>query len=104
MLKVITVIDYDKQTQFNNVSVEKINQAWGDTPYILVYTDGEFSGIAHPKGIKTLEQWQTHHQESFSEQEAREEAESLKVSEESAEREAILLGLAELYDLLGVVE
>jgi hypothetical protein len=65
-----------------------------------VYADGEFTGIAHPKGIKTLEQWQAHHQNQFDEQEAREAIEALKVTEEAAEREALLLGLADLYDLM----
>ena len=54
-MREILAIDYDGVTQFNNVSVEKINQAWGTTPYVLIYADGEFSSIAQPKGEKTLE-------------------------------------------------
>jgi hypothetical protein len=52
------------------------------------------------KGLQTLEQWQVYHQNQFDEQEAREAIEALKVTEEAAEREALLLGLADLYDLM----
>ena len=84
--------------------MKKINQAWGTTPYVLIYADGEFSSIAQPKGEKTLEYWQTFYQNQFNEQDTIALTESLKVSEESAEREAILLGLADLYDLIGGIE
>ena len=65
----ITVIDYDRKTQFNDVDVETINKAWGNKPYVLVYKDGEFAGIAQPKGQKTLEQWTEYFQNMFDEQE-----------------------------------
>lgn len=99
-MRTITVIDYDKITQFNNVTVDKINESWGDIPYVLVYADGEFTSIAHPKGIKTLEEWTSYHQSYFNEQDELAAVEALKVGEESAEREAILLGLSDLYDLI----
>ena len=69
----ITVIDYDRQTQFNDVDVETINRAWGNKPYVLVYKDDVFAGIAQPKGNKTLADWEAYFQNMFDEQEQAEE-------------------------------
>lgn len=69
----VKVIDYDRKTQFNDVDVETINKAWGTKPYVLVYKDEEFCGIAQPKGNKTLEQWTEYFQNMFNEQEQAEE-------------------------------
>lgn len=65
----VKVIDYDRKTQFNDVEVATINKAWGSTPYVLVYKDDEFTGIAQPKGMKSLEEWTTHFQAFYDEQE-----------------------------------
>lgn len=77
----ITVKLFDKVTPFNDVDVETINKAWGNTEYVLVYKDNEFTGIAQPKGIKSLEEWQQYFQTFYDEQEeaekkAQEEAEA----------------------------
>lgn len=61
----INVVLYDRKTQFNDVPVSKINEAWGDVDYILVYKDNEFTGIAQPLGIKTLEEWKTYFDKVF---------------------------------------
>jgi hypothetical protein len=99
-MRTITVIDYDRVTQFNATPIEQINEHWGDVPYILVYADGEFTSMAQPKGSKTLEEWRVYFQNYYDEGDAQVAAEALKVSEESAEREAILMGLADLYELI----
>lgn len=77
----IKVIDFDGVTPFNDVPVEKINEAWKGEAHVLVYKDDEFTGIAQPKGIKTTEYWQEHFQAFYDEQEeaekkAQEEAEN----------------------------
>ena len=72
----ITVKLFDKKTQFNDVDVETINKAWGNTEYVLIYKDDEFTGIAQPKGGKSLEEWTTHFQKSFDAQAQAEEEQS----------------------------
>lgn len=81
----ITVKLYDRKTQFNDVDVETINRVWGTTPYVLVYKDGEFSGIAQPKGMKSLEEWQAY----FEAQEAENMANEAKASSEQSQLDTI---------------
>lgn len=65
----VKVILYDGKTQFNDVPVSRINAAWGDEKYVLVYNNDVFSGIAQPMGLKSLEEWQQHFQQRFEEAE-----------------------------------
>lgn len=65
----IKVILFDGITPFNDVEVEEINKAWGNKKHVLVYKDGEFTGIAQPLGSRTVEYWQEYFEKFYAEQE-----------------------------------
>lgn len=96
----VTAKFYDRQTPFNGVPVSIINEEfqrlWKDSPVVLIYRDGKFSGVAEP-WAGTLEEAAEKYRACFEEQEAQ-QAQALK-NPDPQERIAAALEFQNLMSL-----
>ena len=92
---------YDWKTPFNGVPVEKVHESWAKAwgtgaDVVLIYRDGEFSGIAEPLGAYTIDQVVAKYQSIFEEQAATANVPSVEERTAAALEALVLQGLPDM--------